>query len=336
MEKITTPLVSVIMSCYNNQDTVLEAIYSILNQTVTSFEFIIIDDCSTDKTLEIIKSIKDDRIVLIRNNSNRGLGYNLNYGIRVSKGKYIARMDADDISHPQRFDYQIKYLEAHKDVVCLGTSAKKIGRLSLRTRLFSLYMNQCTSWEEIKVQLLLGTPMLHPSVMFRADSLIELDINYNINFKKAQDYELFSRLAYLAKITNLSNYLFYYRYSEKQASVINREEQINNSKIIYNRLLSKILKRDITTNELNNHVLFATKSKMSLDDLNSVSSWLTKFYQELSHLDTEIDLNILQTVFSLRWAVICRNSIPIASRFSLFKSNKYFGILSLKNISHLI
>ena len=98
-----TPLVSVLLPVYNVELYIEEALCSILNQTYTNFECIVIDDASTDRTVQIIESVKDDRIVLIKKEKNTGYTKNLNEGIKLCKGKYIARMDGDDISYPERF-----------------------------------------------------------------------------------------------------------------------------------------------------------------------------------------------------------------------------------------
>ena len=115
------------MPVYNAGYYLKEAIDSILNQSFSDFEFFIIDDKSTDNSLEIIKSYKDDRIILIEKQSNTGYTDSLNMAIKLSKGKYIARMDADDISSPKRFLKQYEYLESHQDVVLLGTNYEIIG-----------------------------------------------------------------------------------------------------------------------------------------------------------------------------------------------------------------
>ena len=101
-----SPSISVIMPVYNTAKYLNEAIDSILNQTYKDFEFIIIDDCSTDGSLDIIKTYSDDRIILIENETNKGYVYGLNYALSFAKGKYIARMDSDDISLPNRFKRQ--------------------------------------------------------------------------------------------------------------------------------------------------------------------------------------------------------------------------------------
>lgn len=121
--KFKEKLVSVIMTAYNTEEYIEEAIQSILNQTYTNYEFIIIDDGSTDGTFDVIMKYarKDDRIIVIKR-KNIGLAQSLNDGVRIARGEYIARMDSDDICAPERFEKQVKYLNEHPDVFMLGSN----------------------------------------------------------------------------------------------------------------------------------------------------------------------------------------------------------------------
>ena len=121
--KSNTPKISVVMSCYNRAEYSKLAIESILNQTYKDFEFIIIDDCSTDNTADVIQEYadKDERIVFIKNKQNMDYNYNLRKGFEIAKGEYIARMDDDDISMPERFEKQVEYLDKHPEITVLGT-----------------------------------------------------------------------------------------------------------------------------------------------------------------------------------------------------------------------
>ena len=122
---MNNPLVSVVLSVYNAEKHIVEAIESILTQSYKNFEFIIIDDGSTDGSLEIIKSYDDERIILI-SRENKGLIASLNEGIEQAKGKYIARMDADDISLSSRFEEQVTFMEMHEEVGICGTTIIKL------------------------------------------------------------------------------------------------------------------------------------------------------------------------------------------------------------------
>ena len=332
---IKHPLISVVMSCYNSQSTIKDAVDSILSQTVEDFELIIIDDASTDDTLKILREYEDERIILVCNDTNRGLGYNLNYGVKIAKGDYIARMDSDDISLPYRFECQVKYLREHPDVICLGSRAKKIGKLSMFNRLFRSTILQVQSYDDIKIQMLNGTPMLHPSVMFNGILLRESGLNYDPAFKRAQDYELWSRMVFDYKMENLKDILLLYRYSSTQASNQYRKEQIVNSEVMYRRVLHKLLGREVSDEELNMHILFSTKLNCDKDELEKVSKWV-----EILHEATISSLIFSEKSFnkfmSVRWAAICRCSLKRTMRIQKYLSKYYFRPYSVQNFLRLI
>lgn len=157
-------IISVIMCTHNTPKSYLEeAIESILKQTFWDFEFIIVNDGSTAADSEVVKSFEDNRIILIENKDNMGLPYSLNRAIKLSKGKYIARMDSDDISLPQRFEKQYQYMEQHKDIAVLGCVAKTFGRTS-RLIISPIY-------SDLNDQLYFRSSIVHPSVMFRKEFL---------------------------------------------------------------------------------------------------------------------------------------------------------------------
>ena len=140
-------LVSVVMPAYNVEKYVEEAVHSILAQTFCDFEFIIVDDGSTDRTHDILRSFSDPRIRLIFNEKNEGNYPARNRGCRLARGKYIAVMDADDVAMPERLEKQVKYMEEHPDVLACGTAYRLMGRNKV--------IVQPTKWVEVKYCLLM-------------------------------------------------------------------------------------------------------------------------------------------------------------------------------------
>ncbi len=329
------PLVTVLMSTYNSQSTIKEAVDSILNQTLLNFEFIIIDDASTDNTLKILKEYRDSRIKIIENKENKGLGYNLNYGINISKGAYIARMDSDDISLPQRFQKQVDYLNLHPDIICVGSRAYRFGNLSLFQKLFKRVMNQILSYDELKIQMLNGTPLLHPSVMFNGILLRKAGFNYSPTFRRAQDYELWTRMIWDFKMENMKDCLLKYRYSKSQASSRFRSEQIANSNIMYQRVLSKLLGRTVNNEEILTHSLFSTKNHLSHDEFNKVSHWIDILHDAVI-VSSIFDEQSFNKIMAVRWAAICRASLKRKDRFFVFCSKPYFKKYLFKNYLRLL
>ncbi|MEK7202849.1 MAG: glycosyltransferase, partial [Patescibacteria group bacterium] len=196
-----------------------EAIKSILNQSFTDFEFIIINDGSIDKSLEILKKyqIKDKRIKIISIN-NKGLVYSLNEGIKLAQGEYIARMDVDDISKQDRLEKQFKYIQANNLVVC-GAWAEGIDGLGNNIK----NMNYPPDIKKIKIFTLLHNPFIHSSVMFRKD-IFEKVGGYKIFFKHIEDYELWTRIVFKYKTGNIPEALLKYRIHEEQITKKNNFE----------------------------------------------------------------------------------------------------------------
>ncbi len=213
------PKISVIMSVYNGEKYLEESIQSILNQSFRDFEFIIVDDGSSDRTLEILKDYteKDSRVKIITNEKNIGLTKSLNKAIKIAQGKYIARQDADDISLPQRLEKQIEFLEKNPEIKILGTFGYRIDKHGkiLKREIVPV------SFSEVKKTLIKRNPFIHTSVIMTR----ELS-SYNENFKVSQDYELWFRILRIAKGENLPLFLVKKRYRTEMISFNRGREQI--------------------------------------------------------------------------------------------------------------
>jgi hypothetical protein len=203
------PKVTVLMAVYNGERYLHEAIQSILVQTFQDFEFLIINDGSTDRTREVILSYDDPRIRLVDNAHNLGLTRSLNRGLELSRGQLVARQDADDVSEPERLSKQIAFLESHPDVVLLGSWYTKIdaeGAPIGNRRL------PCDCLH-IRWHLLFHCPFVHSSVMLPKAVVLERIGFYNEAFAYAQDYDLWRRIARRFPVANLGECLVRYRIS---------------------------------------------------------------------------------------------------------------------------
>ncbi len=218
MDNYKDPVITVLMPVYNCELYINEAVDSILNQTFADFELLIIDDASTDKTASIIKAYNDSRIKFIEKPSNTGLTNSLNQGLKLANGKYIARMDGDDVSFSQRFEKQVAFLDANPDVVLCGTNIKVIGT----EKIIALPEKN----EKIKLTLLKGNCLAHPSVMIRKQILDELSVGYDISKEPAEDYDLWVRLTGIGKLHNLQEVLLNYRVHNTQVSKKRDTQQI--------------------------------------------------------------------------------------------------------------
>lgn len=202
--RINLPKISVILATYNNEKYIREAIESILKQTYSNFELIVIDDASTDKTGEIINSIIDKRIIYLRNKKNQGPPYSINRGIDIAKGDYIARLDGDDISMPTRLEEQLKYMELNKDISICGCIWKEFGRSNNLNILPE-------DTQSLKVNSLFYSPLAHSSWFIRRSVIFDNNIKYNNSFKTAQDYEFIYRILKNHKIACVQKVLLLYR-----------------------------------------------------------------------------------------------------------------------------
>ena len=225
----TTPKITVLLPVYNCELYIQTAVESILNQTFIDFELLIIDDASTDATVSILKKINDSRIQLIEKPVNSGYTNSLNHGLQIAKGQYIARMDGDDISYPERFAKQLAYLETHPEVGVCGTTYKIVGN----NKSITIPENH----EEIKIGLLWGNCIMHPSVMIRKKVVDDFSIQYDTSKEPAEDYAMWVRLLSLGKLHNLQEVLLEYRLYGNQVSRKRAEEQKKNDIAIKFQLL---------------------------------------------------------------------------------------------------
>ena len=226
------PRVSVIMSAYNDEETIRVAVESVLAQTYTDFEFLIMDDASKDGTLCILEKLEDDRITIFRNKENRGLTANLNSLLALSEGEYIFRMDADDICRSDRMEKQVRYMDLHPEVYLAGCDTRDFGDSDLVWHLKD-------DPEELRIRMLLHPVLAHPSFIFRR-ALYEEGFSYDETFRTAQDYDLASRVAKKHKIGRVGEILLDYRVHKKQVSAKDPSGQRNNADRVRERLLREL------------------------------------------------------------------------------------------------
>lgn len=200
------PKVTVLMSVYNGEKYLNESIDSMLGQTFKDFEFLIINDGSTDKTAEILKSYNDPRIRIINNEKNIGLTKSLNKGLRLTRGEYIARQDADDISMPERLEKEVEFLEMHQDYAVVGTFTKIINENS---EILS-FLERPIEDLKIKEFFKKDNCIVHGSSMIRKACLLDVGF-YNELMIRSQDYELWLRLSKKYRLANIDKYLYMWR-----------------------------------------------------------------------------------------------------------------------------
>lgn len=231
------PNISVIMSTYNRENIILDSVYSILNQTFSDFEFIIIDDASQDNTFQKIKSINDNRIRLYKNIENRGCTFNYHTAQNLARGKYIAHIDDDDISLPQRLEKQFDYMEKNPDICLSGTFIEPFGENARPSWVFY------TDSDLIDLSMNFYNPLCHSSVMYRKSFMEENGINYNFNCLCAQDYEFYMQILLNdGKIANIDEVLVRYKmHSDRLTDNYETQQiQIKNAENVKKKLLSRM------------------------------------------------------------------------------------------------
>ena len=211
MEK-SNPLVSIVIPVYNGERYIKESIDSCLNQTYRNIEIIVVDDKSVDSTLEILKGY-GDRITVLPIEKQNGLGNVINVGIKKSKGKYIARMDADDIMYPTRIEKQIEYLESNPKCVAIGGQIDIIDENSNITG----HREYAVDDRDIKKNRFLFQPFAHPAVTLRKDILEDIGL-YPENMWKVEDVKFFLILSTKGEFHNLEDTVLKYRMTFKTES----------------------------------------------------------------------------------------------------------------------
>lgn len=269
MDLMPNPKVTVLMPVYNGEKYLLEAIDSILNQTFTDFEFLIINDGSTDGSREIIESFSDHRIVLV-NQENIGLTNSLNKGIDMAIGEYIARMDCDDISLPLRLEKQVGFMDAHPEI---GVCGSWILVFSGKSRHVQRYP---TTSDEIKCFMFYNTGVAHPSVMIRREVFLKNGLYYDSSFAHAQDYELWIRAFHYTNFANIPKVLLHYRISPTSVSIVFAESQMESASRVRERQLNLL---GIYPNEHEKYIhdsIMRGGTEQSKTYISDVNDWLLK------------------------------------------------------------
>ena len=306
---ISTPLVSVITPVYNREKYLVRCIESILEQTYSNFEFLIIDDKSSDNTLEIIKNYQliDSRIKILENDKNLGATLSFNRGLDICQGKYLARMDSDDISLSDRLEKQVEIFESWGDLEVLGAGAilidhneNEIGRRQFPS-----------DFNKIKNILKTGVPVFDPSVMMRTSTLKEIN-GFDNRLAPADDYHLWLTLFKKKKIiSNIDNYLIKYRLHDLNLSKVASREQLRKT-----FLALKIYNSNFSTDEFFNQ-------KNSLD-LTSFEELMIRYWNG-SETSSEGSIKILKEYFNSKEYKLKKNELKILTLLKGLLKKKSFS-----------
>lgn len=321
------------MSVYNGEDHVLEAIDSVLRQTFTDFEFIIINDGSTDKSTEIINSFSDKRILFVHNGTNIGLTRSLNKGLDLASGEYIARMDADDISLPHRLKNQTTFMDNHPEIGICGSWVKTIGLSD------NCVWKYPTDNNTLKCSLLFAPTLAHPSVMMRRSVLVSNNLKYSTQYPYAQDYELWVRSSRYTGLSNIGEVLLLLRQHPKKIGNTCNKDQLSAASAVRE---SQIKELGITagSNELSLHKMISTWNiQQNSSFLQKTDAWLTKL-QKFNQTSCIYPEPVFSIYLAGRWFDICYKMSALGlSALKLYRSSPlrhYAQITTQKRITFII
>jgi len=295
-------LVTVLMPVYNAEEYVKQAIESILLQTYSNFELLIIDDASTDASVEAIHSLKDDRIRFIQNEKNLGLIGTLNKGFDLAKGKYIARMDNDDLALPDRLKVQVDYLESHPEVGVFGSAY-----INLKDNVKGKTTTFLHNHDLLKSILFFNSCMAHPTVMFRKEFIKKNNLKYTAGYTHAEDYEFWVRAIDKTQFSNAQEPLLLYRIHDKQTSNSESRAQQETASRIRLMMISKL---GLQPNETEMRIHNSIGNKLILkgfENIQYTEQWILKLVKANSktHVVKEIPFN---SYLAIVFQDVCANS----------------------------
>ena len=321
------PILSVLMPVFNSERFVAETIDSVLNQTFTDFEFLILDDASTDKSFEIIKDFEkqDSRIKVYQNEKNLGVVESRNKLIELSKGKYIAWIDSDDIALENRFEEEIKFLEEHPEIGMVGAFpiiidefGNKIGKWLFET-----------DPQKLKIELFFHSPFLSSSVMIRKNTIPQN--YYDSGFPVAEDFDLYSKISENSEIANIPETLVKYRINSKGLSKSNSEKMEKLSVQVIKEHAER-LGIKLEENTINKLRKPKTSSKINFEGISKIEKSLILLKNLLLNQDG-FNKTAVDEVIQKYWFETCRKSTHngLKTLDIFFRSPLFCKKLSLKD-----
>jgi hypothetical protein len=320
------PAVTVLLPAYNAQAWLDEALRSVLRQSFRDLELLIIDDGSTDGTAELVRRYADDRIRIVRHERNRGLIESLNEGIDLARGRFVARMDADDIAHPRRLERQLAFLEQRADVGICGTWFRASGRRR------QAKIRPPMHHDDIAATLFFRSAFAHPTVMFRRQFLDQNGLRYDPQAHHAEDYDLWVRARERTRLANLPEFLLEYRAHADQVSARYPQPQSGSAAQVRLKQLAVMLpaateeEKSLHLRTCDGHV-FSSSS-----ELLEARSWLD-FLREANRRAGMFPGHAFGGALASAWFHCCfRTTLPPHRVHRLYVSRRYseFGIETMR------
>jgi glycosyltransferase involved in cell wall biosynthesis len=302
------PTVTVLMPVYNNERYLKDAIESIINQTFIDFEFLIICDDPSDNIRSILDHYQDldGRIKTLYYQERQGLVATLNKGCELAKGKYIARMDADDISYPQRLKLQVDFLDTHPHIGVVGSMVQFIDSNGNKKRSNAYTSGAPLENGFIRWRMCFSCPIAHPTVMMRKDIMRRAG-GYSPNMIHAEDYDLWRRMSSLTQLSNLPDPLLYIRIHDTNVSKIHNEIQRRNSLRIKQLVISEVLNEEISPRVIQ-YISNCRCSDSESDDVYAASKIVQRLCQSFLSDDTisAVDKHLIRRDAAIQMMILVR------------------------------
>ena len=291
------PKVSVVLPVYNVAAHIHSTIESILRQTFADFELLVLDDCSTDDTVAQVSTFTDPRLRLIRNSQNLGRAGTDNAALLHVRGKFIAKMDGDDICHPERLAKQVAFLDVYPEINIVGSFMQNFGA--------STYLNRYPAQpNDTQVLTLFTLPTGNPSAMMRTDLFTELGMNYDANLRQTEDYDFCARYIRQLRIATIQEPLIKYRVPQHMSKKDVLSERANVSDVVREQLL-RAWGIPFTTRELQAHNAIAMLERPDINiALEEVNAWLQKMLR-YNNQQPLFEPMALQRGLAKRWFEVC-------------------------------
>jgi glycosyltransferase involved in cell wall biosynthesis len=317
---LSSPTVTVLLPAYNAEAWIRGAVDSIIDQSLSDFELLVIEDGSIDKTGQILSQYTDARIRLIRHETNRGLIASLNEGLDLAGGSFIARMDADDVAHPKRLERQVAFMRSNPEVGICGTWFVITGEGEPKR------VCPPTSHEDMAAALFFRSPFGHPTVMMRRSFLEETGLRYRAETRHAEDFDFWVRAREKTRFANIAEYLLEYRVHKAQVSNQHGGQQNDMAERVRLQQLA-LLVPDASEDEQRLHLrtcdshVFETRAR-----LLETRSWLDRL-QAANRMRRVFPPRAFGRALAATWAHCCdRATVPSTDIFKIFIGRQYSGM----------
>lgn len=286
------PKVSITITAYNRENYIGPCIDSLLNQSFSDFEIIVVNDGSTDKTVEVVEAYSDPRIKLYHNEKNMGIVFTRNRGFELSTGEFIAILDSDDLALPNRLEHQVHFLDNHPNTALVGAFAEVIDENGQSEhKIWFSNFNQ----KSLKTRLFFENCIAQSSVMLRKSSLPQPA--YRPDYPPSEDFDLWVRISQNWEVSNLSKVLIQYRVHSKNISKEENSIQVDNANKILIYQAENLIGSVLTENEKSNHLSLMQNKYVKTDDMLNIHKWVFKLLEanKLKKKYSEIEFESILT-----------------------------------------